>query len=370
MRHIALITKYPWAGFSSSLINTALFWEGKGYTVDIYLEQPDEKRFPFPELPGNNIRVIRTAITTLNPIDDLIFCKNHFDRRAGYQWVIGFDAEGLIRAGICQLFFGGEVIYHSLEFYEPKHKPIRSSIKKFLERHFSRKAAYVFTQDAMRVAFLEKDLNVSRDKFKLIFNSPIGKTIENRADYFRDTFKISRESRIVLCIGSLMREHLIPDIVESTQYWDKKFVLVLHGWFSDKSLLEFVQQQQEKSPDRIYISDRLFDHWDKYIPFQSCDIGFVGFSFETKNLKYAAGSAGKIFDFLRTGKPIVAFDSPGMAVLIEGNGAGFVYSDVQDISKALSKIDANYDSIRQKCFSAYSQYEFDVQYDKVLAELT
>lgn len=369
MRYIAFIAKYSWVGISTSLINSALFWEKKGYTVDIYLERPDEKRFPFPDFPGKNIRVIRTAITASSLIADFIFCRKYFDKHTGYQWMIAFDVDALLRAGICQLLCGGKVIYHSLEFYEPKHKTLKSFIKKILEKYFSKKAAYVFTQDTNRVAFLEKDLNIPKDKFRLIFNSPTGEIIKAHADYFRDKFNISCESRIVLCVGSLMKETLVFDIVESVKYWDEKFVLILHGWFPDKAVMEFVRQQQEKSPDKFYISDQLFDHWNKYIPFQSCDIGFVGFSSDTNNLKYAAGSAGKLFDFLRTGKPIVAFDSPGMAELIEGNGAGFVFSNVQEIASVLSKIDKNYDSIRQNCFAAYSQYEFNGQYDKVFAAL-
>lgn len=369
MRRIALIAKYSWAGISTSLINTALFWEEKGYAVDIYLERPDEKRFPFPDFPGKNIHVIRTAISTINLIDDFIFCREYFDKHAGYQWVIGFDVEALIRAGICQWLCGGEVIYHSLEFYEPKHKPIRSFIKKFLERHFARKAAYVFTQDAKRAEFLEKDLNIPGERFRLIYNSPTGETIRDRADYFREKFNISVESRIVLCVGSLMRETLVLDIVASVKYWDAKFVLVLHGWFPDKTVMEIVRQQQQKYRDRIFISDQLFDHWNKYIPFQSCDFGFAGFSSDTNNMKYAAGSAGKIFDFFRTGKPIVAYDSPGMKELIEGNSAGYVYREMREIGSALSRIDKSYDSIRQNCLAAYSQYEFNAQYDKVCAEL-
>jgi len=369
MRRIALIAKYSWAGISTSLINTALFWAAKGYAVDIYLEQPDENKFPFPNVSGKNIRVIRTAITFSSLVDDVVFCQKYFDRRVIYQWVIGFDVEGLLRAGICQLLCGGKVIYHSLEFYEPKHKTLKSSFKKILEKYFSRKAAYVFTQDTNRVEFLEKNLNIQKEKFRLIYNSPSGEIIKAHADYFRDKFNISRESRIVLCVGSLMKETLVYEVVESVKYWDEKFVLVLHGWFSDKTVMEFVRQQQEKSPDKIFISDQLFDHWNKYIPFQSCDIGFVGFSSDTNNLKYAAGSAGKTFDFLRTGKPIVAFDSPGMMELIEGNGAGYVFSHVREIASVLSKIDQIYDSIHQNCFAAYNQYEFNGQYDKVFAAL-
>lgn len=370
MKQIAIIAKYSWAGISTSLINTALFWEEKGYAVDIYLEQPDEKRFPFPDFSGKNIQVIRTTITTSSLIAEFIFCRKYFNKRTAYQWIIAFDVDALVRAGICQLLFGGKVIYHSLEFYEPKHRTFKPTIMKMLEKYFSRKAAFVFTQDDSRAAFLEKDLNVPKEKFRLIYNSPTGEAIKAHSDYFRDKFNISCESRIILCVGSLIREHLVFDIVKSATSWDNKFVLVLHGWFPDKSVMKFVRQQQEKFPNKIYISDQFFDHSNKYIPFQSCDIGFVGFSSDTNNLKYAAGSAGKLFDFLRTGKPLVAFDSPGMADLIEGNGAGFIFRDVQEISSALSKIDKGYDSIRQNCFAAYSQYEFNSQYDKVFAALS
>lgn len=369
MRRVALIAKYSWAGISTSLINTALFWEGRGYTVDIYLEKPDESKFPFPDFPDKNIRIIRTAITALNLFGDLVFCRKYFDKRAGYQWIIAFDIEALIRAGICQAMHGGKVIYHSLEFYEPQPKTFRSTIKKILERLFSRKAAYVFTQDAKRAEFLANDLNIPAEKFRLIYNSPTGEPIRGNADYFRGKYNIGSEARIVLCVGSLMRETLVYEIVESVKYWDTKFVLVLHGWFPDKTVMEFVLQQQQKSPDRIYISDQLFDHWNKYVPFQSCDIGFAGFSSDTNNLKYAAGSAGKIFDFLRTGKPIVAFDSPGMKELIEGNNAGFVYSDVRAIPSALAKIDEGYDKFCENCFAAYGQYDFYRQYDKVFSKL-
>lgn len=369
MRSIALIAKYSWAGISTSLINSAIFWEGKGYSVDIYLEQPDENKFPFPDFPGKNIRIIKTTITAFNLFGDLIFCRKYFNKHTDYRWIIAFDIDALIRAGICQTFYGGRVIYHSLEFFEPQNSSLKSTIKKILEKHFSRKAAYVFTQDAKRAEFLGKDLNIPWDRFRLIYNSPTGETITAQANYFREKFKISSESRIVLCVGSLQKEHLIVDIVESAEYWNGKFVLVLHGWFPDKALLEFVLHKQQKSPDKIYVSDQLFDHWNKYIPYQSCDIGFAGFSSETNNLKYAAGSAGKVFDFFRTGKPIVAFDSPGMAELIEGNGAGFVYQEVSDIAFALSNIDKSYDSIRRNCLKTFGQYEFNCQYDRVMATL-
>ncbi len=264
---------------------------------------------------------------------------------------------------------GGRVIYHSLEFHEPRRRTPKTFLAKLLERHFAGRAEYVFTQDTVRAEYLAQDLHVPKARFRLIYNSPRGGVIRDPADYFRDRFGISRESRIVLCVGSLMRETLVMDVVGSVKHWDAKFVLVLHGWFPDKAVKEFVCRMQGESPGRIYVSDRHFEHRNKYVPFQSCDIGFVGFSSDTNNLKYAAGSAGKLFDFLRTGKPIIAAGSPGMAELVEGNAAGFVFNDAQEMPAALRRMDESYEVISRNCLAAYGQYEFDRQYEKVFAAL-
>lgn len=368
MTCIALIAKYSWAGISTSLINSALFWEEKGYMVDIYLERPDVKRFPFPDFHGKNIRIIKTFLNFAPPADDLFFYANCFDRSSNYRWLIAFDVDALIRAGVCHLFGGVKIIYHSLEFYEPNHIGVRAFFKKRIEKFFSKRADYIFTQDLNRIAFLENELNVARYKFRLIYNSSPGEIISLRSNYFAEKFQLSSDLRIVLCVGSLMEETRIMDIVHSVKDWDERFVLVLHGWFPDNRVSEFVRRQRDAMPGKIYISEQLLNHWDKYVPFQSCHIGFLGFSSDTNNLKYAAGSAGKLFDFLRTGRPIIAFNSPGMLELVEGNGAGLVYNTVDDIWPALQELEKSYELFRENCFRGHGRYEFNRQYANVYDE--
>ena len=88
MKKIALICKYNWAGFSTSLINTAIFWEGNGYQVDIYSEKPDTAKYPFPIYDDKNISYIITKISKTLFYDDIYFRFKHF-KKTNYEYIIG-----------------------------------------------------------------------------------------------------------------------------------------------------------------------------------------------------------------------------------------------------------------------------------------
>ena len=362
-KRIAFITKFGWVGISSSVINSAIFWESKGYAVDIYSERPDFKRFPLPQFPSKKINFIITEIHKKFLFDDIFFRIKYF-RKKEYKWIIGFDHLGLIRAGICSIFTKNKLVYHSLEFFEPKKKLLKNKIIKLLERLFASKAKHILTQDSHRVEFLKKDLNQNNKKIKIIFNSPIGDIFPDNSDYFREQFNIPKTKRIVLGIGSLIREHLIINLVDSLSKWQDEFVLVLHGWFPNIEIKNYVINEMKNFPNKLFISEKLFGNDEKYIPFQACDIGFVGFLPLNNNLKYAAGSAGKTFDFMRTGKPILAYKTPGMKELIEDNKVGLVFSEFKEIDIPLSKIKTNYNIYHDNCLKSFAKYEFNAQYDK------
>jgi glycosyltransferase involved in cell wall biosynthesis len=367
MNSIALICKFSWVGVSTSVINTAIFWESRGYFVDLYCENPDITQFPLPEFPQKNIKYIITHFKKENLYYDFYFRK-HCYHNIAYEFVIGFDYTGLIRAGIASFGKNTKLIYHSLEFFEPVEKKIKNLYMKFLERMFSKIASYIFTQDQYRISFLAKDLHLPNTKFKIIFNSPIGKHIKGFSKYFHDLFNISTDKKIVLCTGSLIEEHFVKELLLSVNSWDNRFVLILHGWFPNIDIRQLVLKKRELHPNKIYISDKLFSDCEKYVPFLACDIGFVGFKPFNNNLKYAAGSAGKLFDFLRTGKPIIAFDTPGMRDMVH-NISGIVFSDPIEISNSLNSILTNYNQFSRNCHNQYYNFEFSKQYDNVLEEI-
>ena len=364
-KNIAFITKFSWVGNAPSVINSALFWESKGYQVDIYAEKPNQIHFPLPIFIGKRITFITTIINDKKFIlDDFFFRKTHFQKNK-YKWVIGFDHSGLIRGGISILFSSTKLIYHSLEFFEPEKKTIGNKIIKFCEIFFSFKAKYIFAQDNYRFRFLAGNLHQNLNKFRNIYNSPCGISMPGMSSYFRDLFAIHHLKKIVLCVGSLIQEHCVLDLIESIDSWDDQFVLVLHGWFPYPNIKQRAINKKNECPEKLFISEKLFHTEEKYIAFQSCDIGFVGFKSINNNVMLAAGSAGKIFDFMMTGVPMVAINSPGMKEIIQVNKIGVVVDDINEINNALKYITLNHVSLKRNALNTFKYYEFNNQYETV-----
>jgi glycosyltransferase involved in cell wall biosynthesis len=368
MRSIALICRFGWVGISTSVINTALFWQSKGFIVDLYTEKPDLVNFPLPPFKGKNIKVIVTQIDHKKVIlEDLYFRQKYF-RKERYDFVIGFDHLGLIRGGIASFFKRSILIYHSLEFFEPAEKALKSriisKIVKFSEIFFSFKADYFFSQDTYRIKYLKRKLLQKRNKFRVIYNSPIGVSFPGNSPYFRNLFDIPESKKIVLCVGSLIKEHQVLSLLDSISTWDERFVLVLHGWIPYITVKNEILKKKNEYPQKIFISNTLFKDENKYVPFQSCDIGFVGFQPLNNNLKYAAGSAGKIFDLLRSGKPILAFDTPGMKEIIEDNETGFVFNSWDEVNLHLLTIETRYMNYVNNAITTFAKYEFSKKYDE------
>ena len=79
----------------------------------------------------------------------------------------------------------------------------------------------------------------------------------------------------------------------------------------------------------------------------------------------AAGSAGKIFDFMMTGVPMVAINSPGMKEIIQVNKIGVVVDDINEINNALKYITLNHVSLKRNALNTFKYYEFNNQYETV-----
>lgn len=364
MKRVALICNFPWVGISTSVINTALIWDSVGYFVDVFCEKPDIIRFPLPKYNNRSINYIITNINKRIIFGDYYFRKSYFIEK-DYEWAIGFDYSGVIRAGIACLGTKTKLIYHSLEFFEPDSSNYKNKVIKFLETTFAGRAEFIFTQDEYRKKFLAKDLKQPVERFKIVYNSPIGDVIKESSNYFRTLFNIPENKKIVLCVGSLISEHYLIELVESVETWSEEFVLILHGWFPVKSIKEFVFSNKMKCPGRIFTSEQLFSTFEKHIPFIACDIGFVGFKPIDNNTIYAAGAAGKIFDFMRAGKPILALDTPGMSEIIKTD-LGIIFSEKEKIKDSLIKILQNYNNYSQNCFEQFNAYEFSCQYRSIL----
>lgn len=286
-----------------------------------------------------------------------------------YAFMIGFRTEGLTVTKLLNLVWRIPYIYHPLEIFEYSPNALfLEKLQKLVEIWFSQKATVCLSEDAKRCDLVAQENRIPREDVLVVYNSPLGDTVfPEKEAYLRQRFGIEENHYIVLAIGTLSPEHCIDQLVSSVKYWPEEFVLVLHGWIA--RIESFLHRALDKYPGRIFLSTDMLDGSQKYKIFQSADIGFVGFHPVNKNFRFAAGSAGKLYDFLRTGVPIIANDIPGMRELVERPQCGIVVESIHDIGNVLPDIIAQYDVFRQNALTSYHQYEFGTCYANVLEQV-
>lgn len=364
---VALFTCFEWVSISTSVINTARVLAAKGYEVDLYLIPGGQ--FGEPVFAERSIRTIVVKRRPF-PLGQLGFLWARWRTKKSYRFAIGFDPLGVVAAAAQRLVFGTPYVYHSLEIFSVSPgSRWKLRLLKWLERRVARRALLCLSQDARRSAILASDLGVPAESFAVVTNGPLGSATPERSGYLQRKLAIDDGKTLVLAVGSLMRETWIDKILGSVDAWPPDCVLVLHGWIPDAGFAEQVRAEAAKRPGRVYLSTELLPDAEKYQVFQSAAIGLVCYEPADANLKYAAGSSGKLFDFMRVGVPVVANDIPGMRDLVSGNACGIVVQSAGQIGAAIGAVRASYPGYRQAALAAYENYRFDASYDAVLPRI-
>jgi glycosyltransferase involved in cell wall biosynthesis len=360
---VALIGSGP-DFISTPFINTTLFLSKKGFQIDVYTERNGN----FEPLAFNtsNVKVIFIPQLSYRPHRLVISLLRFGFSKKSYDFIVSFDTVGIVQSQIlnisCKLH-----IHHSLEiFSSPSIREFKQYIKKRLEKHFMKKTTLILTQDESRARILSKINEIDIKKIWIIPNSPIGPSRPQKNDWFRRKFQIQPEQKVVLAVGSIIKEHGIKEIVEASLSWPAKFILVLHGWFPDPALRAYIEFQASRHPEKIKLSTEQLPYERKFEVFQAADIGLVFFLPLNENLRYAAGSAGKLFDFRCSGIPIIGNNIPGMKTLLEQNRSGLVVENASEISCALSVICGDYEKYRSAALAAFSKNDFQDSYEIVL----
>ncbi len=375
---VALVTAHGWVGISTPVIMTATFLSQKGYMVDIFVADDEictALGIGIPHLHEENIRIYKSRADTHMSVtpppdihisqDTLEFVSHYISPPRHYDWIIGFDPEGLARSGLLSSYWKVPYVYHSLEIND------RSGPEKNAEKWFSQRAILTLTQDDVRANILSQLNGIKRNKIKIAYNSAFGEALPEKSDYFHKKFTIPKDKKIVLATGTLLPIHCVDKILESVDNWPDEFVLVLHGWIPDKKFESIVLSRMHSKKGKIFLSTDIVHPKEKYTIFQSADIGLVFFEPVDTNLKYAAGSSGKLYDFMRAGVPIIGNNIPGMQELVENNGCGTVVNDARELGKSIfEKIMQHYAHFTKNCLENFYRYEFGRCYERILADIS
>lgn len=367
---VAIVTNFSWIGISSPLINCVSYFLENNISVSFFCDRVDFQRFPLPNyiLNHKNFNLIKINGLGRGFIGDIYFsilCSFNFKK---FKFVFAIDHQAVLRAYIIAFFAKSTLIYMNLEFLMPNS--FFSVINKYREKFVARRSSLIISQDLIRAEWLSNSLNQKIDKFRILFNSPrISNEVKDDPDYFRKKFNISKNKKVVLVTGSLISEHLILEFVKSVHNWDNNFVLILHGWFSDHNYKSEIYNEIVKLPGRIYVSNNIFNDNENLIPYISCDIGLIGYSQESVNHSLVGCASGKFFDFFRTNKPILLFNSIGLNEIVEKHNIGVVISDFSSINYGLNQIVQNYDLLSSNCLHNFLDYEFDFNFNLIYSEL-
>ena len=220
-----------------------------------------DPRFPLPRFADQKIavHVIRCPITaTLISSQRLFyrytryieiflrtleFAVHAWFRPHAYVFMIGFEPEGSIMAGILSRLWGVPYVYHSLEIYESNPTAPRfQRFLKYLENWFTQRAIFCLIQDENRAAIFAQENHVQRDNVLIAYHSPLGREVfPEKSSYLWDCFQISPDKILVLVVGSLMIDHCVDQIVPVGRFLAREICVGFAWlvWYARRSNCDF-----------------------------------------------------------------------------------------------------------------------------------
>lgn len=172
----------------------------------------------------------------------------------------------------------------------------------------------------------------------------------------REEFKRTLLVPKVLQIGGINQYRSCShDLVLQYQKSSKKYELYLHGFFDKHSIL-FIKKQ-----DQIpFCSTLELNASDVFKIVDKCDIGFIGYRSENLNFYYIAHASGQLVEFLKLGKPIIAYGATNMLDLVDKYKLGYSLQNINNLDYAIEYIALNYTELSSNCTKLFNDvYNFD-----------
>jgi glycosyltransferase involved in cell wall biosynthesis len=362
-----------WAGISSPLNNTVSYLSNI-YDVDVfYYKLPykntevDIPKFNISnvvleliEIPYKKLLFIEKLIIRILKVDfrEWIYIKKIYKEKLDPALCIIMDKQVKL-LGLVFYIKNIRYIYFSLEL------PAKPGEVNWLYRLGVKLSSKIFIQDIERAKKLKEIFQLRKARFSIILNSSIGKIQPAKNNYFKDKFCIADNVKIVLMVGTISAEHGFYDIIDTVLEWPTNYNLVIHGWLTDDDIRKYIYDHSQFNK-KIFLSEDVLPFDDKLTIFQSSDIGIVYFKPVNINYEYAAGSSGKLFDFMQCGIPIIANRISGMKELIEDNKIGILINSSNEWPSLFRDLEKNYNEFRSNELQLFPRFEFSSSISKAL----
>jgi glycosyltransferase involved in cell wall biosynthesis len=244
-----------------------------------------------------------------------------------------------------------DLLKPNITLFEKKLKSIE--FKSLLKNRFK-----IIIQDKFRFELLFGDKSyLFKENVFFLPNSTESKKMYLDVDYLKNKFKLNKEDKVILIAGMWSSEVLSYEIInEFGKIKNSIYHLVIHDRLENLFLNEYL-----KDRDRIYFSDTPFNYKKLDILYAACDIGLVFYDTESKdrNFSIIGAASGKLFNYLKNGKPVIVLDNIGLSDLIIDLRCGIVIQNLNQIEAAIDEIFENYLFYSTNALQGYTQ-NFDM----------
>jgi hypothetical protein len=245
-------------------------------------------------------------------------------------------------------------------------------IIKRLEIFFNKRANFTIVQDKSRKELIKKTHGLEDSSIFCIPNSYIG-SFNERSEYLRNKFNISKDKKIILYSGSLNSWAIDEKLILSVNEWYENYVLILHGYSTDyylDSVLTPLIEEINSKEKKIYLSLNLVDETEYMRLISSADIGLAWYKKELpENLSTIGLSSGKFSAYMRCGIPIIIPTYlEDLRKLVEEYKIGVSVSSEYNIKDGISNIVNDYDYYKSDIRKFYNDYlDFEKKFIEVFS---
>ncbi|MBI5806998.1 MAG: hypothetical protein HZA74_01235 [Ignavibacteriales bacterium] len=117
--------------------------------------------------------------------------------------------------------------------------------------------------------------------------------------------------------------------------------------------------------NKVYFNTELLPFNKRDIVYQSSDYGFCLYGTETVNLKYVGFSSGRLFNFLKAGKPVILGNSELYRKFLFKFPCGIIVSKIEEIITKFDELIYNEKIFKENAHLAHDFFRFDKHFYKI-----
>lgn len=248
--------------------------------------------------------------------------------------IVNIHALGLLPLGyLLKLIYGAKLIYdtHELETETNGSRGFRKKLGKWVERLLIKKADHVFVVSENIADWYRDTYKITRPT--VVLNAPREQQVEKN-DYFRETFGLRKDQVIVLYQGGLAAGRGVDLLLEIfKKRTDDKVVIVFMGYGN----LEKDIQEASKSHNNIFLHKAVPPN----VLLSYTVSADVGISFiENICLSHYYCMPNKLFEYAMAGLPVIFSNMKEIREFVESHQMGVVVEDktVESLNQAIEKL--------------------------------